>query len=504
MGDLTTQSKKVPKKNTRYILPSGNWTTLLRDVPKSFTAHKIDTYTSEKEAMKHHQRGYNFFKSKKVKQLLMNFSEFIYLKGTVEASYKTKVKYTVSVVVERNGTIKDGFCACKAGRNGVCSHVCALLWCLLDAKYSGKTVIHIKKLACTDEQCKWNVPSQTPNQVAKSSADLIYKKHVPGKDSKSHIHHANRRKRRDALKPVVNPALLKEYHTKLTESNQNSMLCDVLKSHDFQPLKLKEPPCVDECDSQTEELLPINVPVEVLWELEVEKLQEIKPFKMEKITLQESWQIQKETIDQSSCEQWGDQRIGKPTASKFGLIYNRNLLVDQKFIQNVFNKSKFNQTKYMTEGLINEDFACQKYLDENQYFKAYKCGFCRNVGFPCVGASPDRVVYDFNLGAYILLEIKTLSKAKELKLGIRDAILQKRCTFLHINKEGKIQLKIKSNHYIQIQGQLAITGLEFCDLIVDSGVDHYIERVPFNRDFWVNSLMPKLYNFCADHLHKLQ
>ena len=60
---------------------------------------------------------------------------------------------------------------------------------------------------------------------------------------------------------------------------------------------------------------------------------------------------------------------------------------------------------------------------------------------------------------------------------------------------------LKRNHicgyFVQIQGQLGITGLKWCDFCVylSESNEMSVERIYFNEDFWTNNLFPKLSDF---------
>lgn len=50
-------------------------------------------------------------------------------------------------------------------------------------------------------------------------------------------------------------------------------------------------------------------------------------------------------------------------------------------------------------------------------------------------------------------------------------------------KDG--QLKTHHKHHYKIQGQLALTGLLWCDLVVGSGSGSpFVQRVEFDKDLW--------------------
>ena len=55
--------------------------------------------------------------------------------------------------------------------------------------------------------------------------------------------------------------------------------------------------------------------------------------------------------------------------------------------------------------------------------------------------------------------------------------------------------------YAQVQGQLALTGLKWCDFCIylsDSN-EMCVDRIYFDSNYWKNSLLPKLSQFYMHH-----
>ncbi len=69
--------------------------------------------------------------------------------------------------------------------------------------------------------------------------------------------------------------------------------------------------------------------------------------------------------------------------------------------------------------------------------------------------------------------------------------------------DGKPQLKVnhKSGYYAQIQGQLALSGLPWCDFVVFlTGLRNiHVQRIYFDRMYREQILLPKLFSFYFDH-----
>lgn len=66
---------------------------------------------------------------------------------------------------------------------------------------------------------------------------------------------------------------------------------------------------------------------------------------------------------------------------------------------------------------------------------------------------------------------------------------------------AKLRHDHKSGYYAQVQGQLALSGLKWCDLVTYLSGSHTItvERIFFDNQYWNNILLPKLTNFYFSH-----
>lgn len=62
-------------------------------------------------------------------------------------------------------------------------------------------------------------------------------------------------------------------------------------------------------------------------------------------------------------------------------------------------------------------------------------------------------------------------------------------------------LKETHSYYIQVQGQLAITGLTWCDfcVFVSESNEICVHRIQFDLNFWTDKLLPKLKQFYINY-----
>lgn len=71
---------------------------------------------------------------------------------------------------------------------------------------------------------------------------------------------------------------------------------------------------------------------------------------------------------------------------------------------------------------------------------------------------------------------------------------------LKVAEDGTFFLQKTHNFYYQIQGQLAITKRDLCDLFIWCPADSVTVRIDRNFTFWTN-LVPKLNFFYMDCIH---
>ena len=125
-----------------------------------------------------------------------------------------------------------------------------------------------------------------------------------------------------------------------------------------------------------------------------------------------------------------------------------------------------------------------------------ECGLFIHPEYGFLGASPDGLVTDPHaIPPNGLLEIKCPQTHREC--AVKEACDSPGfyCTW---DKDGP-QLKHSSDYYYQVQGQLAVTGCQWCDFVVYTFKDITIERIYFDEDFWMDALvkLEEFYTFCV-------
>ena len=93
-------------------------------------------------------------------------SEFCFFETKVKASMTRNKTYGAKVRLKKNTAEVDGaYCNCKAGANGYCKHVWAVLYTILDFVESGFEEVPPNK-SCTEKPQEWHKPrTQTPKSA---------------------------------------------------------------------------------------------------------------------------------------------------------------------------------------------------------------------------------------------------------------------------------------------------------------------------------------------------
>ena len=82
-------------------------------------------------------------------------------------------------------------------------------------------------------------------------------------------------------------------------------------------------------------------------------------------------------------------------------------------------------------------------------------------------------------------------------------IAAKHCIFLEKGVEDQLHLKRDHKHFAQVQGEMALLGVEWCDFVVYTVAARdnlYVERISFDHKYWEEILEPALCCFYVEHV----
>ena len=133
-------------------------------------------------AHKHKRKGYQLFKDKYVKQVVVkpdvkkgNNQLYFIMKGCVNASMKKKNYFAYVHLKQDTGEVAYANCNCKAGKGGCCKHVVALLFQLLEYIQLDSKVIP-DDLTCTQLLQQWHVPRSDELEEPILYEDVVFER----------------------------------------------------------------------------------------------------------------------------------------------------------------------------------------------------------------------------------------------------------------------------------------------------------------------------------------
>ena len=200
------------------------------------------------------------------------------------------------------------------------------------------------------------------------------------------------------------------------------------------------------------------------------------------------------TSDQSNSEEWKTQRFMRITASNAKEVASvRTDRGRYHLMKRILWGYKLPKLKALTYGKNNEVNALNAYQAMSRT-TVTKSGLWINPNHPELACSPDGLIYE-NGSLTKVVEIKcplvleALHPADIIKLKPKQ-----RYTLCYEVNNGAMKLKEKHAYYFQIQMQMAVTDVAFCDFVVWSPKGILVQTVGRDDQFW-NQLYPKLLGF---------
>ena len=220
------------------------------------------------------------------------------------------------------------------------------------------------------------------------------------------------------------------------------------------------------------------------------------------IDIEEAHKLEKRTVLQGESEEWLKQRKYRLTASNFGKVYFRKQSPSESMLKSIFTPRDLSNVKSISHGKQKEKVARTIYAKKMQKdvpkFTIFDAGISVHPSFPYLGVTPDGKVLDpSSAQTFGLLEMKCpFSKRNET---LEQAVADK--DFYITKTADKFCLKETRAYYVQVQGQLAITGLTWCDFCVflSESNEMCVHRINFDGNFWTDKLQPKLKQFYLNH-----
>ena len=229
----------------------------------------------------------------------------------------------------------------------------------------------------------------------------------------------------------------------------------------------------------------------------------------QKIPPDVSYRIEKSTRGQVKNKLWQYLHNGRITSSRFHDIYVRkpNTSPDKLVISLLGyyqTLSEGNLPPQLQWGRTREAVAREAYVQTMQDnghsgIVVKDCGLSLLAERSYLGASSDGRVYDpTSPHPSGVLEIKcpySIHGELLIKCSIPEIVKKYGKKFFMEEINGQLKLQKTSRYFSQVQGEMAILGVPWCDFVVWTLTDIYIERINFDRAFWQDELLPKLDHF---------
>ena len=247
-----------------------------------------------------------------------------------------------------------------------------------------------------------------------------------------------------------------------------------------------------------------TLPDEVDDDISPEHLEELKKsFYRTKVlvTPEEAIEIEQETRDQADSERWIVERRKRITASLVGSIAKmRSKTKRSKKVENLLY-SKFKGNAATRYGSVMENRAVLEYEAYQQQhghpnLKVEKCGLYVSLSDPWLAGTPDGMVSDpigddasEHLG---LVEIKNPFSLRSQTL--MEATLKSAFCLERDGTTYSFRLKPRHDYYHQVQTQLYCTRRHWCDFVVRTNKELFVERI-YKDQSWLDINLNKLSKF---------
>ena len=220
------------------------------------------------------------------------------------------------------------------------------------------------------------------------------------------------------------------------------------------------------------------------------KCQEVFPTLT--VTKSEALYLEHATRKQNGCLEWFDHRVGRITASTaYAVVHTRTDFPSKSLIKQICS-THYNQAVMVPAlewGRNNEDVARKAYKERqtasHSGFSCSAIGLTINPQYPHLGASPDGRL-DCDCCGQGILEIKCPYKYRECAPADIDDP-----SFCLVNTADGLKLSSNHQYYTQVQMQLALCEVSYCDFVVWTPKGLVTNRIQPDHSYFTE-IKPKL------------
>ena len=431
--------------------------------------------------------------------------ENVFVLSKCWATQKKHERYTQKVIlrsVKPSNSMSVTFAQCQtcvAGYDGgLCSHVLALLLCL-------ESDVEHRPVSVTSMPPRWgpwqrNVDpepvmelcaekSKRQRSKAPISNALFEARRPPGRQfSQDNLTNICDVLPKDCIMKGLLPQKIVQFPVQFGEAPFGSVLQMQLK---------RKPPCQLPDAEDAPPVKKARFPALPLPDSSVAK----QTSPRWSIPVKEAQAISKRTVAQSYSKEWIELHKFTITSSNFKKVASATCR-QKTLLPMMFDAKPLDHVPAIRHGHDHEDTARKAYIEKKRSegcsVVVRTCGLVLHPSYRYLGASPDGIVFDASSHPDIgLLEIKCPYTAYEQSLTVEEAAgtLHGFCLSY---EEGHLHLDRNHAYWWQVQGQLAITGLRWCDFVVWIKDSVFVKRIIPDTYFWENTMLPKLQAFNQD------
>ncbi|XP_077516907.1 uncharacterized protein LOC144127829 [Amblyomma americanum] len=437
--------------------------------------------------------SHNYFTSGCVKHL--SAKEFqdgkVVLLGEVNHSQRLGHKpLQVWILCKKDGAVITAHCTCMAGAGEACSHVGA---CLFAVETGIKMM---KSRSCTQKDNMW-LPAYVEKVQYKRLKDINF---TSSKGKKRRLD-SNSFEAGPVKERAHVPPLSEQERTKLYGSIQDAgivlSIFSVLPGYDghFQnPVPMHDARLRN---LYSEEMLAHDLDVLV------KKANDVMPSII--ISEEIVKAVEALTGQQSSSSNWFLYRAGRVTASVMKRVCHTS--IDNPSISLLklicYPEKQSLKTPAITWGVKNEPRAFRAYqtseAEKHDMFKCSKSGLHLSTRYPFVGATPDGLVCCACCGKGVV-ELKCPFSLREVdvtEMATAGSCLE--------TVNGVVQLRRQHGYFYQVQTQMAVCDVQWCDFVVWTPNLLHVERIQKDRHFceeilaagrkfFIHAILPELFS----------
>ncbi len=389
---------------------------------------------------------------------------------------RSKTPLKCWAIVTINGGIQSAHCNCMAGLAEACTHIAALMFAV-------EAAVRLRESKTpTQELAYWIAPSQGKVEYCEI-ADIDFSSASLKKKKLDQALCGELVKKQSAIpKQITSPSEeeITTFYSKLSQTGHKPGILALISPH---------------CEQYKPAIVSSKYP-KILSELRDEKYTayEIEQLLSEctklasnlKIDPVEIRNVEEATKAQSLSKMWNRFREGRITASRMKAACRTNPESPAKsLIQQICYPEL---TKFSTSatrwGCDHEKNARDIYFQEmkkyHENFSIVESGLWINSDYPYIAASPDGLCYCQCCG-YGCIEVKCpyCHRDKEILEASQEGL------FLQGTNENELKLKKDHSYYYQIQTQIYCTDRAYCDFVVFTNKECYIERIYRDDELWM-------------------